>query len=87
MYGCNPRPHLEPVLALLVDGNKVVAVVGRAVRLVLEGALLRQQADVDAGEVDSSEIRVIKKFSRKIFWRNILFKFPKIHEMSSTYRS
>ena len=48
------RNHLEPVLAPLVHGYKVVAVVGRAVRLVLEGTLLGEQADVDAGEVDGS---------------------------------
>jgi hypothetical protein len=60
-------PHLEPVLALLVDGNEVVAVVGRAVRLVLEGALLRKQADVDAGEVYGPGIRVVKKISENFF--------------------
>jgi hypothetical protein len=65
--GFNPL-YLEPVLALLVDGYEVVAVVGRAIRLVLEGALLRQQPDVDAGEVDGPEIRVVTKFSRKKFW-------------------
>ncbi len=66
--------YLEPVLALLVDGYEVVSVVGRAIRLVLEGALLRQQADVDAGKVDSPEIRVVNKFSRTIFGRNTFAK-------------
>jgi hypothetical protein len=68
-----PSPHLEPVLALLVDGYEVVSVVGRAVRLVLEGTLLRQQADVYAGEVYGPGIRSV----RKIF-PNICYSFLKI---------
>jgi hypothetical protein len=69
--------YLEPVFALLVDGNEVVSVVRRAVRLVLEGALLRQQADVDAGEVDGSRIRVIKKFFRKVLGEIFFFNLSK----------